>query len=104
MGIYNGKSVGYFLLFWEFYFCAKWLVYACMVTCVQLLYNVMYIPRHVFTVWMHWHFIFLVIVQFFTNGSFVLRSQPDPGLVRTAQSNKASMGNPVLMLAVHYTV
>ena len=24
-----GKSVGYFPSFWEFYFCAKWLVYAC---------------------------------------------------------------------------
>ena len=29
---YNGKSVGYFPSFCKFYFCAKWLVYACMVT------------------------------------------------------------------------
>ena len=36
MGIYNGKSVGYFPSFWEFYFCAKWLVYACMVTVILL--------------------------------------------------------------------
>ena len=28
----NGKCVGYFPSFWEFYFCAKWLVYVCMVT------------------------------------------------------------------------
>ena len=28
---YNGKSVGYFPSFWGFYFCANWLVYACMV-------------------------------------------------------------------------
>ena len=27
-----GKSVDYFPSFWEFYFCTKWLVYACMVT------------------------------------------------------------------------
>ena len=32
MYLYNGKSVGYFPSFWELYFCAKWLVYACMVT------------------------------------------------------------------------
>ena len=31
---YNGKSVGYFPSFCKFYFCAKWLVYACMVTFV----------------------------------------------------------------------
>ena len=36
LGIYNGKSVGYFPSFWEFYFCAKWLVYACMVTVILL--------------------------------------------------------------------
>ena len=31
---YNGKRprFGYFPLFWEFYFCAKLLVYACVVT------------------------------------------------------------------------
>ena len=28
--------------FWEFYFCTKWLVYACMVTCTCIphMYNV----------------------------------------------------------------
>ena len=32
------KSVGYFPSFWEFYFCAKWLVYACMVIYIIYIY------------------------------------------------------------------
>ena len=35
---YNGKSVGYFSSFWEFYFCTKWFVYACMVTYIVYMY------------------------------------------------------------------
>ena len=36
---YNGKSVGYFPSFCKFYFCAKWLVYACMVTYDSIFIN-----------------------------------------------------------------
>ena len=52
---YNGKSVGYFSSFREFYFGTKWLVYASIVTvtcctCTYMSINV-HVYKHELTNW-----------------------------------------------------